>query len=190
MNDNKTEYVYCMTNKSFSRDLVKIGWTKNNPFKRAKQLYTTGVPNPFTIEFIIKTPDGRSLETRIHSYFSRCRENNSREFFNIGVEELRTILTKKLNLILSDPEPEPEPEECYYIRPVRRLERCSKKMLKYLHDISVNIEKRPVFFDDELDEDLSSSFERFRYNPENSKEDLSCPFEKFRYNPENLENLK
>ena len=62
MNDNKTEYVYCMSNKSFNRDLVKIGWTKNEPKKRAQQLYTTGVPNPFTIEFIIKTPDGRSLD--------------------------------------------------------------------------------------------------------------------------------
>ena len=34
MNDNKTEYVYCMSNKSFNRDLVKIGWTKNEPKKR------------------------------------------------------------------------------------------------------------------------------------------------------------
>lgn len=185
MNDNKTEYVYCMSNKSFNRDLVKIGWTKNEPKKRAQQLYTTGVPNPFTIEFIIKTPDGRSLETRIHSYFSRCRENNSREFFNISVEELRTILTEKLNLMLSDPEPEPEPEERYYLQPVGRFERCSKKMLQHFYDISATIEKRPIFFDDNLDEDLSLHFERFRYNPEILDEDLSHRFERFRYNPEN-----
>ena len=30
MNDNKTEYVYCMSNKSFHRDLVKVGGQKTN----------------------------------------------------------------------------------------------------------------------------------------------------------------
>ena len=105
MNDRKIEYVYCMTNKSFNNDLVKIGWTTNDPNKRAQQLYTTGVPNPFTIEFIIKTLDGRTLESRIHSYLARYRESKSREFFNISVQDVRDILEKKLNLTLSDPEP-------------------------------------------------------------------------------------
>jgi hypothetical protein len=167
MYDDKIEYVYCMTNKSFNNDLVKIGWTTNNPNKRAQQLYTTGVPKPFTIEFIIKTPDGRALESRIHSYLSHCRENNSREFFNISVTDLRKILNETMKLTLHNPEPEPEPDplynQYYCVQPKKGFERCSKQMMQYFNDLSGNIDMRPVFFEEDPPEDLSSRFEKFRY---------------------------
>ena len=165
MNDRKIEYVYCMTNKSFNNDLVKIGWTTNDPNKRAQQLYTTGVPNPFTIEFIIKTLDGRTLESRIHSYLARYRESKSREFFNISVQDVRDILEKKLNLTLSDPEPEVTYERPHHSTPIKRFERCSKQDLLYFYDISGKIDARPVFIHDDLCEDISTIFEKFRYNP-------------------------
>ena len=82
MNDNKIEYVYCMSNKSFSNDLVKIGWTTNKPTLRAQQLYTTGVPTPFKIEFIIKTPDGE-VWSRVYILMSLLREKTTRESFLI-----------------------------------------------------------------------------------------------------------
>jgi len=165
MNDTKIEYVYCMTNKSFNNDLVKIGWTTNDPNKRAQQLYTTGVPNPFTIEFIIKTLDGRTLESRIHSYLSRYRESKSREFFNISVQDVRDILEKKLKLVLSDPEPEVTYDRPHYSPPIKRFERCSKQALQQFYDISGKIDARPVFNDHDSCEDISTIFEKFRYNP-------------------------
>ena len=56
MKDTKIEYVYCMTNKSFNSNLVKIGWTTNEPTKRAQQLYTTD------------TIDEKDLEDTINDY--------------------------------------------------------------------------------------------------------------------------
>lgn len=169
MNDNKIEYVYCMSNKSFSNDLVKIGWTTNKPTLRAQQLYTTGVPTPFKIEFIIKTPDGRSLEARLHSYFSPQRENNSREFFNINVQELRQILTDEFKLTLNDPEPEPEPEYVYqhyrYTQPYKGFERCSKKTFEHFNDLMETNNIVQEFRDSDLELDLSARFEKFRYKP-------------------------
>ena len=168
MNNDKIEYVYCMTNKSFNSDLVKIGWTKNDPNKRAQQLYTTGVPSPFTIEFVIKTQDGRALETRIHSYLSHCRVNNSREFFNINVQDLRNILNEKMKLTLNDPTIEPEIIFHNYCspQPKRGFEKCSKKTLKYFYDLSGNTDIiTPVFFEDEVKQDLSTMFENFSYKP-------------------------
>lgn len=169
MNNEKIEYVYCMSNKSFNSDLVKIGWTTNKPTVRAQQLYTTGVPTPFTIEFIIKTPDGRSLETRLHSHFSRYRENNSREFFNINVQELRQVLTDKFKLTLSEPEPEPEPDYVYqkyhYTQSNKGFEKCSKQSLRYFNEL-IGINKIVQDFENNnLDMDLSSRFEKFRYTP-------------------------
>ena len=169
MNDNKVEYVYCMSNKSFCDDLVKIGWTTNKPTLRAQQLYTTGVPTPFKIEFIIKTPDGRSLESRLHSYFSPQRENNAREFFNINVQELRKILTDEFKLTLTDPEPEPEPEYVYqnycYTQPYKGFERCSKKTFEHFNELKGTNTIVQEFKDIDLGSDLNAMFEKFRYNP-------------------------
>ena len=46
-------WIYCMSNKAFP-SLLKIGQTKNLPTARAEQLYSTGVPYPFKIEFAKK----------------------------------------------------------------------------------------------------------------------------------------
>jgi len=154
-----------MTNKSFNSNLVKIGWTTNEPTKRAQQLYTTGVPTPFTIEFIIETQNGRNLETRIHTYLSRYRENNSREFFKIDLENLRRILTNKLGLTLTHPEPEHIPERTYYEQPPKRFERCSKKTLKHLHTMLGCLHIDIIPPEKEGDTDIDEMFEKFRYSP-------------------------
>ena len=129
MNNKQIEYVYCLSNKSFNENLVKIGWTTKEPRMRAQQLYTTGVPTPFKIEFFIKTYDGRTLESRIHSYLSRLRKNNSREFFVISVDELRKILIDKMYLTLTEPGPEVKPERSYHTHKYT-FERCSQRALK------------------------------------------------------------
>lgn len=95
-----TEYVYCMSNASFCADMVKVGWTRNNPALRANQLFTTGVPTPFVVEFMILTAHGHDLERRIHNHLARCRVSGSREFFNISVSELRSVLREKFSLTL------------------------------------------------------------------------------------------
>ena len=54
-----TEYVYCLSNSSFCPNILKVGWTRNNPAYRANQLYTTGIPTPFKIEFFFLFSKGQ-----------------------------------------------------------------------------------------------------------------------------------
>jgi hypothetical protein len=56
-----SEYVYSLSNPDYIENLYKIGFT-NNPMRRVEELYSTGVPSNFVIEFIIQTPDGKILE--------------------------------------------------------------------------------------------------------------------------------
>jgi hypothetical protein len=49
------EYIYFMSNASFDEDIIKIGWSRKHPSLRACELYTSGLPTPFTIEYVITT---------------------------------------------------------------------------------------------------------------------------------------
>ena len=46
-------WIYCMSNQ-WMPDLVKVGQTGGHPYERAAQLYTTGVPCEFRVEFAKK----------------------------------------------------------------------------------------------------------------------------------------
>ena len=91
-----TQYVYCLSNPDYTENLYKIGYT-NNPVKRADELYSTGVPTNFIIEFVIKTPDGKLLEKIIHDKLKDYRHNSHREFFRIPMPTLKNILETELN---------------------------------------------------------------------------------------------
>lgn len=167
MNETNIEYVYCMTNKSFDSNLLKVGWTTNNPNKRARQLYTTGVPTPFNIEFIIKSRDGRTLESRIHSILSSYRENNSREFFRIELQELRRILIEKMKLTLEEPEPiESSVDYVHEVCERKTFERCSQKFLKLYNNLPKS-EYNSIDTIDNMDYniDIKTRLDKFRYVP-------------------------
>jgi DNA repair exonuclease SbcCD ATPase subunit len=93
MTDNELDYNYCLTNISMP-GLVKWGFTGDHPKTRAEDLFTTGVPTPFEIEFVVELPKGfgRDFEKKIHEHLSHCRVNQSREFFKISAEEVKNIV--------------------------------------------------------------------------------------------------
>lgn len=93
------QYVYCLSNPSFE-DKQKIGWTREYPTIRALNLFTSGVPTPFNVEFIIPTKDGASLESKIHKHIKQYRAATNREFFEISIDKLKNILTNELNIEL------------------------------------------------------------------------------------------
>ncbi len=39
-------YIYCLSNPLYE-GIYKVGMTKNDPYTRMRQLYSTGVPLPF-----------------------------------------------------------------------------------------------------------------------------------------------
>ena len=92
-----SEYVYCLSNPDYTENLYKIGFT-NNPQRRVEELYSTGVPSNFIIEFIIQTPDGKKLERIIHEKLKNYRTNIHREFFRIPMTTLKNILENEMNL--------------------------------------------------------------------------------------------
>ena len=88
---NETGYVYCLSNPSFAESMYKIGFTKNNPYMRARQLNTTGVPTPFKVEMAKRVCNYRDKEIKIHKFLAKYRVNNNREFFNIALSEIKNI---------------------------------------------------------------------------------------------------
>jgi anaerobic glycerol-3-phosphate dehydrogenase len=63
--------------------LVKIGMTTKNPRDRLKELYTTGVPHPFSLLFEQHVKDARQAEKLLHHRLSSYRLSKQREFFQI-----------------------------------------------------------------------------------------------------------
>ena len=102
ISNSKESYVYIMSNISFGDDLLKIGWTREHPSIRASNMYSTGIPTPFIVEFVILTKEGSKLERIIHEYIKQYRVNHNREFFKISKDKLKEILINELNLDIID----------------------------------------------------------------------------------------
>ncbi len=84
--------VYVLTNPAMP-GLVKIGWTTQEDANvRISQLYSTGVPVPFTLEFACKVSNAIEVERALHIAFSPNRINPRREFFKIDPEQAIAIL--------------------------------------------------------------------------------------------------
>lgn len=84
--------VYVLTNSAMP-GLVKIGRTSQEGAKvRIDQLYTTGVPVPFTLEFACRVQNADEVERALHIAFGPSRINPKREFFRIEPEQAIAIL--------------------------------------------------------------------------------------------------
>lgn len=84
--------VYVLTNPSMP-GLVKIGRTSfEDANTRIAQLYSTGVPFPFKLEFACKVENPDEVEQALHLAFGPNRVNPRREFFSIEPEQAIAIL--------------------------------------------------------------------------------------------------
>ncbi len=84
--------VYVLTNPAMP-GLVKIGRTDNGDVAiRVAQLYTSGVPFPFTVEFACRVPNPDEVEAALHHAFGPNRVNPKREFFQINPSQAIAIL--------------------------------------------------------------------------------------------------
>jgi hypothetical protein len=86
------EIVYVLTNPAMP-GMVKIGYTSQmDANSRIAQLYTTGVPVPFTLEYACKVKNADEVEKALHLAFGPNRVNPKREFFRIDPEQAIAIL--------------------------------------------------------------------------------------------------
>ena len=85
-------YVYCMSNPAMP-GILKIGFTNLTPDVRARELYTTGVPLPFKVEFAKLIANPKEKETATHKLLGIYHErvNEDREFFRVTKERVREI---------------------------------------------------------------------------------------------------
>jgi hypothetical protein len=84
--------VYVLNNPAMP-GLVKIGRTDNSDANsRIGQLYTTGVPVPFMIEYACKVENPDQVEKALHVAFAPQRINPKREFFQIDPGQAIAIL--------------------------------------------------------------------------------------------------
>jgi len=108
------EIVYVLTNPAMP-GFVKIGKTAiEDVQQRLSQLYTSGVPFPFELQFACKVRDSTEVEAALHRAFAPYRVNPKREFFKIEPEQAMVIL-KLLHVEDATEEigksPNPIPEE-------------------------------------------------------------------------------
>lgn len=84
--------VYVLTNPAMP-GIVKIGRTTQDDINtRLTQLYTSGVPVPFTLAYACKVENHDEVERALHIAFGPSRVNPRREFFKIDPEQAIAIL--------------------------------------------------------------------------------------------------
>jgi hypothetical protein len=85
-------YIYCLSNPSMI-GILKIGMTERRPENRARELFSTGVPSPYKIEFAKKVINHKSKELVLHKLLAQysLRVSPNREFFKISIEEVKAF---------------------------------------------------------------------------------------------------
>lgn len=86
-------YVYILSNPAMP-GLVKIGRSKHGGKQRASELFQTGTPSRFTLEFEILVDDPAETESDAHSILNEYRVSTLREFFRVGLDTAITAVLK------------------------------------------------------------------------------------------------
>ncbi len=119
-------FIYIMSNPSHP-GLLKIGQTSKDPEERRRELYTTGVPTDFVLEYWALSDDYVSLELEIHRSLDHLRYNQNKEFFNISVLEAINEIRERAGDRL-------ESEKVFYVSPGWWEENQRKKEEKDKND--------------------------------------------------------
>lgn len=90
----KKGHVYIISNVgSFGENVYKVGMTRRlDPTERVRELGDASVPFPFDVHAMISSEDAPALETALHRRFVERQVNKinrRREFFRVGLQELR-----------------------------------------------------------------------------------------------------
>ena len=90
------QYIYILTNHLMP-GLCKIGFTKNKPSERVKQINAaTGVAEDFDVVYQYPCFNAHDLEKEIHIYLESqgFRVNKKKEFFNITVDQAISVIER------------------------------------------------------------------------------------------------
>jgi hypothetical protein len=95
-------FAYVLSNPAMP-GMVKVGFsTEFTAKERARQLYKTGVPLPFAVEFAAQTSFPKAAEAVAHKMLNHWRVSPDREFFRVSpysaIEEIRFALLDECGL--------------------------------------------------------------------------------------------
>lgn len=91
-----SQWVYVLTNPTMP-GLCKIGFTKNKPSERVKQINSgTGVAMDFVVEWAFPCFNAHDVEKQVHKYLedNGFRVNRNKEFFNVSVNEAKAVVER------------------------------------------------------------------------------------------------
>ena len=95
----KNGFIYIMSNPIFSDSRIKIGKSKSDPSSfRKDELYSTGVPAPFKIEYFAFVENYDSVEMQVHKRLDDERPNKDREFFTSTITEAINTIREISNI--------------------------------------------------------------------------------------------
>lgn len=126
-------YIYCFSNPSMP-GILKVGMTERTPEERAKELFTTGVPLPYKIEFAKKVTNIVEKEKTIHILLEQYtdRIHPRREFFRVSPEEVYKFFDLMDGVMwVETREEEEEEEEDTYPESAPRVKGRQRDMKKY-----------------------------------------------------------
>lgn len=90
-------FLYLLSNPAYP-EYVKIGHSRTSPFDRARDLFTTGVPEPFKVERAWYVENSYESEKQIHTELSEFRTNGGlREFFRIKVDDATKAIERSVS---------------------------------------------------------------------------------------------
>lgn len=93
--ESKVGYIYIAVSAGLADSVCKIGATTNSPLERARQLSaSTSSVLPFTIAYSRRVADPFQIEAALHRQLEDYRVNESREFFNVPIHKVITLIEK------------------------------------------------------------------------------------------------
>ncbi len=104
-------YIYIMSNSIYKDNRIKIGMSNRHPKIRLSELNTTGVPEPFKLEYMVKVENYVDVEKKVHRELKEKRPRNNKEFFIcsipdaiIAIRENSTIVNGEENIFYKSPQ--------------------------------------------------------------------------------------
>ncbi len=91
--NDKHGFVYVLSNPAY-KGLLKVGWTTRTPEERAKELYKTGVPDKFNVEYKVEFENAENAEEQVHSLLKAYRHSQRREFFTCSLKIIKEAIDK------------------------------------------------------------------------------------------------
>lgn len=89
-------WVYIISNKAMP-NILKIGYTERTPYIRAYELYNTGCPYPYKVDYAIYVDRPYEVEQKAHEL---QRANNvGKEWFSCSFEEAVSTINQSVKLI-------------------------------------------------------------------------------------------